>query len=136
MNTHPYPTPPPAAPMKFGDAVYSAFQNYCNFSGRASRSEYWWFVLFNVLIQIILQGFGLAFNTTFLYILSYFAAIILFLPGLALSWRRLHDIGKAGGYYFIGLIPLVGTIILLVWLCKPSEPVPNRFGAVPGNTLR
>lgn len=57
--------------------------------------------------------------------------LIVFLPSLGLCWRRLHDIGKAGGWYFIGLIPVIGWIILLIWFSRRSEPTPNRFGPVP-----
>lgn len=58
-------------------------------------------------------------------------SLAILLPTLGLIWRRLHDIGKAGGWYFIGLIPVVGAIVLIVWFCQASEPTENRFGPVP-----
>lgn len=58
-------------------------------------------------------------------------SLINLLPSLGLIWRRLHDIGKAGGWYFLWLIPLVGGIILIVWFCNESEPKENRFGQIP-----
>lgn len=126
----------------FGEAVRRAFSNYCNFSGRASRSEYWWFALFNYIVaMMLLTGHYFSTNTmlgstndfaldTF-SVLYYIWCLVVILPGLGLIWRRLHDIGKGGGWYFIGLIPLVGGIILIVWFCKESEPIDNRFGPVP-----
>lgn len=59
------------------------------------------------------------------------ATLAFLVPSLAVSWRRMHDIGKGGGWYFILLIPIVGWILWIVWCCKPSEPCPNRFGDVP-----
>lgn len=121
----------------FGEAISRAFSNYCNFSGRASRSEFWWFALFNYLVAMaiyspniyfVILGRGDSVGIQIVYCLYCLAVL---LPSLGLTWRRLHDIGKAGGWYFIGLIPIVGAIILLVWLCKDSEPCENRFGPVP-----
>lgn len=121
----------------FFEAISRAFGNYCNFSGRASRSEFWYFYLFNVIINIILGGYGGVSDLWQQQSFNFFSAgfglynLIVLLPTLGLCWRRLHDIGKGGGWYFVGLIPLVGWIILLIWFCRASEPAPNRFGPVP-----
>lgn len=121
----------------FGEAISRAFSNYCNFSGRASRSEFWWFALFNYLVAMAIYSPNIYFvilgrgYSVGIQIVYYLYCLAVLLPSLGLTWRRLHDIGKAGGWYFIGLIPIVGAIILLVWLCKDSEPCENRFGSVP-----
>lgn len=130
MNRPPYPTMPEQQAgyqreVSFGDAIRMAFNKYCVFSGRASRSEFWWWSLFIMLIA------------TAAYIIDsdgYVAALCnlaILLPSLGLACRRLHDIGRAAGWIFINLIPVVGGIIFLVWSLTPSEPRPNRFGPVP-----
>lgn len=116
----------------FSEAVSSAIStNYCNFSGRASRADYWWFFLFNFILGICISIFTYAVSQTGGQVISYIVSLLLLLPGLGLSFRRLHDTGRSGWWLLIGLIPLVGEIILIVWMCQPSEPTPNRFGAVP-----
>jgi uncharacterized membrane protein YhaH (DUF805 family) len=109
--------------MTLMDAVNSAFKNYANFDGRARRSEYWYFALFNLLVSLCL-----VFISPFLY-LFYLLAIII--PSIAVLVRRLHDIGKSGWMYFVGLIPLVGGIWLLVLLCTDSQVGDNEYGANP-----
>lgn len=100
---------------------------YCSFTGRASRSEYWWFALFCFIVSAVATGLSSFVGDW----IDYVVTILLILPQLGLSVRRLHDIGKAGGWIFIGLIPLVGQILLIVWACQNSEMQPNRFGDVP-----
>lgn len=120
--------------VSFGEAVNLAFNNYCCFTGRASRSEYWWFQLFQFIV-----AFCVGFVSELVGIgnwLSGLVSLVFFLPGLGLCWRRLHDIGRAGGWYFIGLIPVVGWIMLIVWLATESEMQPNRFGDVPNMESR
>ena len=121
--------------MSFKEAIVSAFQNYAKFSGRARRSEYWYFVLFVGIVSFVLgmigsfagdSGFG-----SFVSLLTGLFDLAVLVPSLALCWRRLHDIGKSGGYYFLSLIPVVGIIILLVWLCKDSMPGENAYGPNP-----
>jgi uncharacterized membrane protein YhaH (DUF805 family) len=103
--------------------------NYATFSGRARRSEYWYFMLFNVLIIIALfalnefsEYFGIVFA---LYVLA------IILPSLAVTARRLHDMGKSGTYFFIRFVPFVGDILLLVALCTPGDTGRNKYGADP-----
>lgn len=109
--------------MTFMEAVKHVFTNYAKFSGRARRSEYWYFCLFNIVVSGIL-GYLLP-------SISGIYSLAVLIPGLAVSWRRLHDIGKAGGWYFICLVPLVGWILLLVWMCKDSQPGENQYGPNP-----
>lgn len=116
--------------VSFGQAISRAFSRYFNFSARASRSEYWFFVLFNFIVGGIFSGFAY-FSTDAGEIVTSIYSIAVIIPGLALAVRRLHDTGRGGGWIFIGLIPLVGTIILIIFFCQQSEPTPNRFGSVP-----
>ena len=117
--------------MGFSEAVASVFKNYANFKGRARRSEYWFFVLFNMIASGLLTGISTASENRVFLILSGIYSFAVIIPSLAVIWRRLHDIGKSGASYFVALIPLVGAIILLVWLCKDSQPGDNQYGPNP-----
>jgi uncharacterized membrane protein YhaH (DUF805 family) len=114
--------------MGFVDAIKSGFSNYVNFAGRASRSEYWYWVLFVILATIAASAVDAVLGINLIYPI---VALALFLPGLAVSVRRLHDLDKSGWFVLIGLIPLVGFIILIVWFCTKGTPGPNRFGPDP-----
>ena len=115
--------------MTFTQAVQSVFAQYATFSGRARRSEFWFFVLFNYVVGGVLGVLGR--YLTLFSILSSLYALAVFIPGLAVVWRRLHDIGKSGASYFLILIPLVGWILVLIWLCRDSQPGDNAFGPNP-----
>jgi uncharacterized membrane protein YhaH (DUF805 family) len=120
--------------MSFVEAISSGFRNYVGFSGRAPRSEYWFWVLFVVLVQIVTQviDYGvLSAGTSGFSPLTTIAGLGLFLPGLAMGIRRLHDLDKSGWWTLIVFIPLVGIIILLVWACTHGTMGPNRFGPDP-----
>ncbi|ANQ51880.2 DUF805 domain-containing protein [Flammeovirga sp. MY04] len=111
-----------------------AFKNYANFSGRARRSEYWFFLLFNVIAIFALMALD-AFIINVLevgfspfYIIYAFAS---FIPTIALIVRRLHDVGKSGWFYFVGLIPLIGPIWLIVLFCTDGEYGNNQYGENP-----
>ncbi len=121
--------------MGMMDYVKKCFQNYANFSGRARRSEYWYFCLFNMIISLVLSGLGRlageGFAATALTGLASLYSLATLIPGLAVAWRRLHDIGKSGGYWFFILIPLAGPIILLVWLATAGNVGDNAYGPDP-----
>lgn len=109
--------------------------NYAQFSGRASRQEYWMFVLFNFLFTLAAMALDNMLGFTFagavygaIYTLY---ALVVFLPSLAASVRRLHDCNYSGWMVLISFIPLIGGIWLLVLLCKASDPVANEYGAQP-----
>lgn len=111
------------------------FENYANFSGRARRSEYWWFILANMIIAVIAMIIDNVAGINFgqipygpVYVLY---ALAVFIPGLAVSVRRLHDVGKSGWFYFIVLIPLVGAIWLLVLFLSEGQQVENQYGPNP-----
>ena len=115
--------------MSFVEAIKSVFSQYVGFSGRARRSEYWYFVLFEAVISSVLSGLGQK-VAAFSVIGGIFALAVL-LPGLAVCIRRLHDIGKSGWWILLSLIPVVGGIILIVFACKDSEPGDNQYGPNP-----
>ena len=115
--------------MGFTEAVQTCFSKYATFSGRARRSEYWYFFLCYTILTGILSF--LARNSTVLGYVSGVIEIALFIPMLAVSVRRLHDIGKSGWFYLIGLIPLVGLIIMIVWYVRDSDPGQNMYGPNP-----
>jgi uncharacterized membrane protein YhaH (DUF805 family) len=121
------------APMGFGQAVATCLRKYAVFSGRASRSEYWFWVLFRILVLIGLAIVdAVAFSAV--YVLSAIAALALFLPSLAVSIRRLHDIDRSGWWFFISFVPLVGQIVMLIFLCTPGTRGENRFGMGPAGS--
>ena len=122
--------------MSFKESIVNVFQNYANFSGRARRSEYWYFTLFIFLVSAVLSGlnaavFGTDAQMTIFTVIQSLFALATLIPSIAVTVRRLHDIGKSGWFYFLILIPVVGSIILLVWECKDSEPGTNVYGPNP-----
>ncbi len=106
---------------------------YAQFKGRAGRSEFWQFVLVNFVISIVFQilvrvaGQGSTLALVFSGILGLYSLAIL-VPGLAVSVRRMHDIGKGGGWIFISAVPIIGAIWYIVLCVKEGEPTANRFG--------
>lgn len=116
--------------LTFGEAVKKTLtENYCNFSGRASRSEFWWFQLFLLIVGFIASGLSYAIIGSDM--LSYIINIIFFLPGLGLRVRRLHDTGKSGWLVLLNLVICIGSIILLVFYAKESDMFTNEYGDVP-----
>ena len=136
--------------MTFTESVKTCFQKYIDFSGRASRSEYWWFFLFTFIVRIV---------TFWIPFIGFIIALGLLLPSLAVTVRRLHDTNRTGWWVllpvglalggvvagtvlsFIGLagvgIALIalgsigGFVVLLVFLIQPSDPGPNQYGPNP-----
>lgn len=119
--------------MTFAQSISTCFSKYCTFSGRASRSEFWWWALFTFIIGSL---FGIpssiqAVNHSAgsgLPVISYIVYLVLLLPSLGVLFRRLHDTGKSGLWWLIGFIPVVGQIILIVFCVQPSQPTPNQYG--------
>jgi uncharacterized membrane protein YhaH (DUF805 family) len=106
-------------------------KKYAVFTGRARRKEYWMFFLFNIIIALILDILLQTTTNTVFYYISIIYSLGLFLPGLGVSIRRLHDIGKSGWNILFGLIPFVGCIILIVFFCQDSQPGTNQYGDSP-----
>ena len=126
----------PAHMMGFGDAVRNALMNnYVGFKGRASRSEYWWFVLFTIIVNFIATAFpsDITPNPT-----SIIVSLAIFLPSLGVIVRRLHDLGKSGWWILLAIIPIVnfiGIFVILVFMVMEGEEHTNQYGEVPTNTL-
>lgn len=109
--------------MTFQESIKLCFSKYADFSGRASRSEYWWFFLF-----IILAGALIAILSDRLAMVFYLATL---LPSLAAATRRLHDTSRSGWWQLVCLIPLIGLIVLLVFLAQKGDGAADAPGA-PG----
>ena len=112
---------------------------YADFSGRARRKEYWMFALFCIIFLVVAAILDNLLGLTFkipgqslpygwLYVAYGLFTIV---PSLAVFVRRLHDIGKSGWYWFLGFIPLIGAIILLIWCCTDSQVGENKWGENP-----
>jgi uncharacterized membrane protein YhaH (DUF805 family) len=114
--------------MNFGEAIQSGFSNYVNFSDRASRSAYWYWVLFVSIGYLVSWFIDKVIGVPIVYVLFALAVLI---PGIAVAVRRLHDLDRSGWWLLLGFIPLVGAIILLIWFCTKGTEGPNRFGADP-----
>lgn len=115
--------------MSFQESIVTVLSKYATFDGRARRSEYWWFYLATTIVDAILAMLG---NRIGLFkILDVVFALAIFIPGLAVTFRRLHDVGKSGWYIFMTLIPIAGPIIFIVKLATDSEPGSNAYGENP-----
>jgi uncharacterized membrane protein YhaH (DUF805 family) len=113
--------------MDFGDAIKLGFANYVNFSGRACRSEYWYWVLFVVIGQLVSGVIDSWIVGAYILEGIFFLATIL--PTVSVGVRRLHDLDRSAWWILLDLVPLVGWIILLIWFCFKGTDGPNRFGA-------
>ena len=102
--------------MDFGEAIKVCFNKFANFEGRARRSEYWWFILFVNLVSMVTCGI---------------ASIVFLVPVIAVTARRLHDIGRSGWWQLISFVPLAGAILLLIWTVQDSDPGTNEYGPNP-----
>lgn len=121
--------------MTFKESVRTCLtERYVGFSGRAPRSEFWWFALFVLAGQFVLGALdGLVFpgDTA---VLNPLFSLAVFLPQIAVAVRRLHDTGRSGWWLLLALIPVIGFLILVWWYTRPTEPGPNRFGPPPRRT--
>jgi len=104
----------------------AAFKKYAEFTGRVGRAEYWYFVLFTIIVSVILSVLGTMIGA--LGFLSPLYALAALVPSLAVGARRLHDIGKSGWIQLIVLIPLIGAIWLIVLLATEGNPGGNAYG--------
>lgn len=110
----------------------ACFKKYADFKGRAQRAEYWYFVLFNSLISFAINFFGFfGIDSKIVLGLAILYVLATFIPSLAVLVRRLHDTGHSGWWFFIVLIPLIGVIILFVFLVSDSASGSNEYGANP-----
>ncbi len=107
----------------------TVLRKYAVFSGRACREEYWMFVLFNVIITFVLCGIELLVGGPGVVGALYSLAVLI--PSIAVTVRRLHDTNRSGWWLLIGLIPLIGSIVLLVFMVQGSQPDENQYGSNP-----
>jgi uncharacterized membrane protein YhaH (DUF805 family) len=117
--------------MGFPQAIVSGFRNYANSHGRASRSEYWYWTLFALLIALVsLITDTLAFPNLEWEPVGVITSVLLFLPGLAVSIRRLHDIDRSGYWVLIAMTG-IGILLLIYWACVKGTTGNNDFGPDP-----
>jgi uncharacterized membrane protein YhaH (DUF805 family) len=120
--------------MDFMTAIRTCLSKFVDFSGRARRSEYWYFALFTFLVGIVTSILdailGTDYDNTSGGLVNTLGSLVLFLPSLAVGVRRLHDTGRSGWWILIGLIPIIGWIVLIVWFCTDSKP-DNQYGPNP-----
>ena len=110
-------------------------KKYTVFDGRAGRPEYWYFVLFNIIVSFVL-GFvdgvlGTVSSGARVGLLGGIYSLAVLLPSIGVGIRRLHDINRSGWWLLIGLVPLVGWIILIIWAATESDAGPNQYGSGP-----
>jgi len=114
--------------MGFGRAISAGFSKYVNFTDRSCRSEFWYWTLFTVIVAAV-GNIGYAMLHT--HVLGVLLGLPFFIPSWAMQVRRLHDTDRSGWWLLIALIPLIGAIILLVWLATKGTDGRNRFGSDP-----
>jgi uncharacterized membrane protein YhaH (DUF805 family) len=114
--------------MGFADAIKTCFSKYVDFSGRARRSEFWFWILFDALVSIAVTILDSVLGSE--QLIYRLTELALFLPGLAVAIRRLHDTGRSGWWILLVFAIIVGWIMLLVWFCQDSEG-DNQYGPNP-----
>ena len=112
--------------MQFQESIKTCFNKFADFKGRASRSEFWWFILFMVLVNIVS---GMIFSGGSI---STIISLVLLVPYIAAAVRRLHDIGKKGPWVVLVFVPLA-NFLCIYWLAQKSQPTANEFGPVPAD---
>jgi uncharacterized membrane protein YhaH (DUF805 family) len=112
-----------------------ALKKYAVFSGRARRTEYWMFILFNIIITVVLALIDILTGTfspqAGVGLLGGLYALAVLIPSIAVTVRRLHDTGRSGWWILIGLVPVIGTIVLLIFMVQDSQPGENQYGPNP-----
>lgn len=120
--------------MNFVEAVTSVYSKYVQFSGRARRSEYWWWFLFQVIAGLVLAALEASMGSAQSFgggPISLIWSLINLLPGISVGVRRLHDLDKSGWWLLIALVPLVGAILLIVWFASEGTRQGNQYGDDP-----
>ena len=104
-------------------AVKTCLSKYADFNGRAARPEFWWFILAQVVVSLVLSMVA--------PVLGWLFSLAMIVPTVAAGSRRLHDIGKSGWLQLVGFIPLIGWILLVYWAAQPGEARSNQYGLPP-----
>jgi uncharacterized membrane protein YhaH (DUF805 family) len=112
--------------MTFTQSISACFAKYADFNGRAKRPEYWWFILFLFLLG---AATGIVSQT-----LNAVVGLATLLPSLAVGARRLHDTNRSGWWQLLWIVPLIGWIVMIVFLAQEGEPAENQFGKVPSDS--
>ena len=121
-------------PRTFSSAVSICFSKYATFSGRAPRSEFWYFALFSLIVGIaaVIGDIAISISAqTPVRIVDPIVDLVLLLPTLSVQVRRLHDLDRTGWCWWFGLLPVIGWIVILVWDCTRGTAGSNRFGPDP-----
>ncbi len=112
-----------------------ALKKYATFRGRSRRKEYWYFTLFNMIVMLLLMAIdgmiGSFSSKAGIGLLSTIYSLVVIIPGIAVSIRRLHDTSRSGWWLLISFVPIVGGIVLLVFMVQDSKPGENEFGSNP-----
>lgn len=121
--------------MDMVTAVKTVFHRYFQFNGRSPRAEFWYFVLFSVVVSFATMFLDVAFlgaslDDTFMPLNTLFSLAVL-IPSFAVSVRRLHDMGKSGWWVVICIVPLIGLLVLIYFSVQPSQPGTNQYGSNP-----
>jgi len=120
--------------MTMGEAVRSVFSKYATFTGRAPRSEFWWWMLFSVIVHLAAGILDSLLAPVFGYpamdgphVVNGLTGLALLIPTLAVTVRRLHDVDRSGWWILLNFLPVIGFLVLLYWYIQPSKPGANRF---------
>ena len=123
--------------MTFVESVRTVFSKYATFSGRATRPEYWWWVLFTVIVSVVAEILDGALVAPLLGFqmfapnagdpLGIVSSLVLLVPSIAVSVRRLHDISRSGWWVLLMFAVIIGWLVLLYWHLQPSDPEPNEY---------
>ncbi|MGZ5201191.1 MAG: DUF805 domain-containing protein [Telluria sp.] len=106
--------------MTFSESIQTCFSKYADFNGTASRSEFWWFTLFCWVASMLINFFGGS-------VASFIFSVATMVPGFAVGARRLHDTDRSGWLQLLWLVPVIGWILLIVWLTQEGKA--NRYAA-------
>ena len=117
--------------MKWYDWYFEVLKKYAVFRGRARREEFWYYVLLNFIISTALYIIGIISPYHLLMVIYWIYALAVFIPGLAVGIRRLHDIGKSGWWILLDFIPIIGWIIIIIFWVTDSQPGENIYGLNP-----
>ncbi|MFA6179245.1 MAG: DUF805 domain-containing protein [Candidatus Methylopumilus sp.] len=109
--------------MTFSESIQACFSKYADFNGRAKRPEYWWFALFTLLVSL---GLGIVSD-----IVSALFSLATLLPSLAVGARRLHDTKRSGWWQLLWLVPVIGWIVIIVFLVQEGSTEANEYGSAP-----
>jgi len=120
--------------MGFAQAVSRCFAKYTTFSGRAIRSEFWWFMLFTIVGSIvfdILDAAIFGMGPGNVGVMGAIFSLVVLLPSISVTVRRLHDTDRSGWWYWLLLVPLIGIVVMIIWWASKSSHGSNRFGDDP-----